>query len=168
MRSLLSIGFLFCFVACAIAGNSPDLNALAAKAAAKVQGLIANTRCEVQGSTAVIKKSTVVTPDLEVHGGIVMSVGAKSTEKPSDKGVMMIIQFSHLPYAGPSMPQTPQIDPKHAQRTAQFFRTGAVQQFPAKNVAMAVQILFGPFTDLAPVQRAYSELTRFVSAELGH
>ena len=169
MRVFLFIVFLTCSASAVMAANPPDLNALAAKAAAKVQGLIPNAKSEVQGTTAVIKKNTVMAPDFEFKGSKLMTKnGGKSTEKPSDKGVMMIIQFSKLPYSGPALPQFPEFNSQRAQHLVGYFRTGALQRFPAKNVAMAVQILYGPYSDLPPVVHAYVELTGFVAGELAH
>jgi hypothetical protein len=165
MRSLLIPAIVGLTLYPSQAANPPNLAMLAAKSAAIVKAAIPGSEGAVQGPLAVVKKRTKFVPRRDTSGKL---------EVPDDYGAMFIIEFHRAPYTPKGVPvisKTPQFATWRATNPPPYLprvplRTVTVQKFTKSDTVMVVDILFGQSADTHVLERAYTELMRFVQSEL--
>jgi hypothetical protein len=147
------------------AGQQADLTLFVAKAAATVKTAIPGSQAEIQGTTALVKKRTALAPNMHMEGSHVMPGSPQRVEIPDAYGVMFVIQAEPYGKTQPVVRKNPVFDRQRAKAEKMFmggyYRTSAVQPFPKANAVLRVEILYGEYTDMQILERAYAELTRF-------
>lgn len=146
-----------------------------AKAAATVKDVLPGAEAKIKGTIAVVKKNTVAGG--KSQSAPAAKTGGKTAEPLAADGAVFIIRVErywsrqpmssgHVAVKGPVLPTTPVFDPSHVKLFMGAYHTRGVQVFEKANVALLVDITFGPRADTAMLQRAYTALTQFATTEL--